>query len=103
MQEELAKMQKILNLSLKDGFSDIHEAESKLRSRMSQVRVTTNSANMIEARNAELARILEEEEVALGELRSAEKSRADDYEFGNLSRSVNETHDRVAAIASRLQ
>jgi hypothetical protein len=105
MQQELEKMQKRLNGVLKDGFADIQEAESQLRNRQSQARVTSNNANMIEARNAELQRILEEEEAAYLMLKNNATRIHEEREIDDtfsLARNVTDVHHRIDGLLNRL-
>ena len=101
-QQQLVSIQRKLNLSLKDGFAGVGSAESELRSKMSQVRVVGNSASMLEARNAELQKILTEEENAMMVLRAAEAERDEGRELRMLSSSLDDTHERLSGITTRL-
>jgi hypothetical protein len=115
LQQNLESMQSKLNVVLKQSFTEVNSAESELRQRISQVRVATSNAGMLEARNAELQRILLEEEAQLVRMQGAETARAEDVEirglggtgFGlgtasDLEESYLATHHRVQQLAKRL-
>ena len=114
LQQNLEDMQHKLNAVLKEGFSEINYAESQLRQRTSQVRVANSNAGMLEARNAELQRILHEEEEELFQMQSAETKRMENKEMRSMGEraagggsgvfedSYLATHERVQKLAQRL-
>jgi len=102
-------MQQRLNVVLKEGFSEINKAESELRVKTSEVRAASSGAGVLEARNAELQRILEEEERDLLALESQQTSRFEAREMagmagtaGLLEARLQAVHRRVEGLVSRM-
>jgi len=109
LQENLEVMQQRLNVVLKEGFSEINKAESELRVKTSEVRAASSGAGVLEARNAELQRILEEEERDLLALESQQTSRFEAREMagmagtaGLLEARLQAVHRRVEGLVSRM-
>ena len=107
LQENLEEMQQRLNIVLKEGFSEINKAESELRTKTSETRTANSSASTLEARNAELQRILDEEEKKLLVFQNKQTSRfevreMEDIGGGTLETSLQSMHDRVQGLVSRM-
>ena len=102
LQKELEKMQERLSSALKDGFSEINDADNQLRSRTSEIRVITSDSSLMEARNDELRRIIQEEEDRLEHLSRVDKSHKEAQELQELQEygDINKSLDNSVLTAS---
>ncbi len=105
LQQNLEAMQQRLNVVLKEGFSDVNKAESELRNRTSQVRVTSSNASVLEARNAELEKIIHEEGLQLLQMQNRRITRCESIEMeslGALKSNLYAMHERVQNLVTRV-